>query len=57
MPTIASPDTHTYSRAHTHTHIHQALREVIEAFIQMVMSWGTGLAEELLFLVRENRED
>lgn len=44
-PTHASTKAHTYSRAHTHTH--QALCEVIEAFIQMVMSWGTGLPEEL----------
>lgn len=54
MPTHASTEKHTYSRAHTHTHTQC---EVIEAFIQMVMSWGTGLPEELLFLVRENRED
>lgn len=55
MPIHASTETRTYNRAHTHTH--QALCEVIEAFIQMVMSWGTGLPEELLFIVRENRED
>lgn len=48
--------THTNTCEHTDTHLHahtdQALCEVIEAFIQMVMSWGTGLPEELLFLVR-----
>lgn len=59
VPTHASTETHTYRCTHTieSTHTHQALCEVIEAFIQMVMSWGTGLPEELLFLVRENRED
>jgi len=53
MPSHASTETYTYSSARTH----QTLYEVIEAFIQMVMSLGTGLPEELLFLVRENRED
>lgn len=58
--TCSTINTHTFSRGRTHTAktpAHQTLHKVMEAFIQMAMSSGSGLPEELLFLVRGSRED